>query len=1111
MAEWCQICTNFADQNTQDILLRRFVYILGLAFIISNSHAQDQLIREGSVEQRRSEIQSLPPDPERKATLQRADSLQLADKLIYPDGRIVAIRGFNANLKPEYLTTHNIMAARSVSTDKVWLDGGEGYNLDGSGMVIGIWDGGVHRSTHIEFGDRALIMDGAADVIGHATHVSGTIGAAGLNDQARGMAAEIVMEGYDWDQDIQEMEAAASKGLLLSNHSYGFITGWDYNSDEDRWQWWGELSVSEEEDYLFGFYHRETRDYDRIAYRYPNYLIVKSAGNDRGEGPSAGAEHYVWENGEWTSSNAVRQKDGGADGFDSMGPVSNAKNILTVGSVRDLPQGYAGRESVRLSSFSAFGPTDDGRIKPDLVANGDRLYSTYSEADDDYRNLSGTSMSAPNATGSLALIQQHHSDLFGTYLTSASLKGLVLHTADDAGNPGPDYKHGWGLLNTLSAVNLISDERYDRVQELAISEEGDYRIRLYSSGDEAIKVSICWTDPQGNVPEISLNPIDRILVNDLDVRLIRLVDGQEIRPFILDPLHPENAATRGDNLLDNMEQIFEETPLKGFYEVIVTHKGSLSGGKQNFSLILSGLTDEYFASGTTELTDNNGEFKLTSAPEYLPDMDASWHIEPENGLPIKLYFEFFTTEAEKDILYIFDGADETAPVIAQLDGGLDADTLEFNSTSGHLFVRFLSDSINQEQGFNATYCTVAPEDSAIIQGEPYPCSANQELYLASGVSGVDYLWTAPDGWSVDTLISGGAYLSVGTENGPLKVLVSNRCGDGPESARELIPLVTVPIVSDYVADPEPCVNVASFVQVDSILGTVYEWTLPANWLGSSSTHKLEYVPGYESGNINLKVSNACGYGDTLWIPIAVQKKPGEVQILTSRDKPCALSDQEFYVIPVEDYSYLWETIDDWTIEGPDDEDTVLVSVGAESSFLFVNVSNKCGTRQSNKIYITSPQPDLPLLKVNDSEYQGYRLISVTNNSSFTAYQWHLDGMAIESSMAKNPQYVAYLPGLYTVDVSNSEGCSLKQDASQGIEINQENQVFTMYTGSGGEIVVLNNTTEPADLNIYDFSGRVLLIDSVNPGYNEVPFGLEGAFIISVRGSAYSKTIRIFTR
>jgi len=1091
-------------------LIRRFIYIVLFAGFVGSVNGQEQLIREGSVEQRRSEIQSIPIEASRVRTLQLADSLQLATRIIYPDGRVIAIRRFNFNMNPEYLTTFNVMAARTVSTDKVWKDGGFGYSLDGTGLVVGVWDGGVHRNTHIEFEDRALILDGSADVIGHATHVSGTIGAAGLNAQARGMANKVVLESYDWDQDAQEMEAAAAEGLLLSNHSYGLIAGWHDNIDEERWEWYGELDISEEEDYLFGFYNRDAHDYDRIAHRYTNYLIVKSAGNDRGEGPSPGTEHYVWENGDWVSSTAVRPKDGGKDGFDSMGPAGNAKNILSVGAVKDMPLGFTGRENVKLLSYSAFGPTDDGRVKPDLVANGERLYSTYSGDDEEYRSLSGTSMSAPNATGSLALIQQQHFELYESYLTSASLKGLVLHTADDAGNPGPDYKFGWGLLNTLSAVELLSDDRYDRVQEAGISDGGEHRLRLYSSGDEAIKVTICWTDPEGKVPEPSLDPVNRILVNDLDIRLIRLLDGHEIRPFVLDPLNPGTDAIRGDNLLDNVEQILEETPLKGFYEVIVSHKGAISGGTQNFSLVLTGLTDEYFASGVTELTANNGEFKLTSAPEYLPDMDAGWIIEPESNLPVKLYFDFFSTEAQNDPLYIFDGANETAPLLAKLDGTLDADTLEFNSSSGQLYVRFLSDGQIQDQGFRAIYCTTAPEDTALILGETYPCSGSSSLYLASGVSGVDYKWTALPGWSIDSLIADGAYLSVGSGAGLLEVEVLNRCGSGPVSVKYLNPLDTLPMLTGYEADTLPCAGTTSLIEVDSIPGTDYQWSLPADWLGNSNSHRLEYIPGYESGLISVNVRNACGLGDTLLVPIEVQKVPGEVQILTSRDKPCALSSQEFYVIPISNHSYLWETIDDWSILEGEENDTVMVSVGNQSSFLFVNVTNKCGMRQSNKLYLTSPVPDQPLVKVTDSEYEGYKLLSVSNSSSFSLFQWLRDEFFIESSLARESEYVAYLPGLYTVAVTNDEDCSLIQDAEAGIDINQSNQDYSVYAGRQGHIVIQNNTNDRATVNIHDFMGKLHTIETIDPGYNELLFGNEGVFIISVSGSGNAFTTRVFT-
>ncbi len=1089
--------------------IKRRILVFWLTAIAGLAYSQEQLIREGSVEQRQSAIRSIPRDPDRARTLQLADSLQLPSRLIYPDGRIMEIRRFNINMIPEYLTTFNSMAARTVATDKVRFDGNMGYSLDGDGLVVGVWDGGVPLSTHVEFGDRVLILDGSAEVVGHATHVSGTIGASGVNGQARGMADKAVIEAYDWDQDIQEMDAAAGQGLLLSNHSYGYVSGWDYNSEESRWEWWGDLSISEEEDYKFGYYHREAYDYDRIAHKHPNYMIVKSAGNDRGVGPSPGSEHYVMKGGEWVSSTDVRQKDGGDDGFDSMGPTGNAKNILSVGAIKDLPLGYTGSKNVMLTSFSAFGPTDDGRVKPDLVANGDKLYSSYSGSNTDYRSSSGTSMSAPNTTGSLALIQQQHSDLYGSFLSSAALKGLVLHTANEAGNPGPDYKFGWGVLNTLGAVDLISDTNYDRVHEERLNEGGEYRVRLYSSGDVPIRVTLCWTDPAGIVPAPSLNPVNRILVNDLDVKVVRLLDGREIQPYILDPLHPDLPATRGDNVLDNVEQILESTPLKGFYDVIISHKGTLSGGSQYFAAVFSGLTDEYFASGVTELKANNGEFKLTSASEYLPDMDAAWHITPENNQAIKLYFEYFATELQNDPLYIYDGADDSAPLLARLDGMLDPDTLEFNSTSGHLFVRFLSDGQIQDRGFRAIYCTTAPEDTALIQGEPFPCSGSRELYLATGVAGVDYLWTPPDGWAIDSLIPDGAYLEIGTGTGTLEVTVLNRCGSGPTSSLILSTLDSVPRLTGYSGDSSPCAAVATSIEVDELEGASYEWSIPPDWLGSSVSHRLEYLPGYNPGVISVNVRNACGAGDTTYIPIAVTKVPGEVQILTSRDRPCAMSEQEFYVEAKEGESYLWETIDDWSILDGEDQDSVLVAVGEANSFMFVNVTNKCGTRQSNKIYITSPVPDQPLIQVRDSEYEGYKLLSISNSGSFSSYHWYLNDLAIQSDLATEPEFVAYLPGLYGVAVSNREGCINAPDAETGVLVAQENQIYSVYAGRPGEIVVLNHSSSRATVNIYDFMGRIITIDTADPGYNSIYLGMEGAFIVTVFGSDNTHTTRVF--
>jgi len=1090
-------------------VLKKLLYIIllsGLAFL---AKGQDQLTREGSVEQRQAEIQSIRPDAERVQTLRKADSLGLARKIIYPDGRIIGLRRIKDNLTPEYYTTDNLVAAKTISTFKVWGEAGLGYNLTGAGLVVGVWDAGVVRSTHVEFDNRAMIMDGSADISGHATHVSGTIGAKGLDHDAKGMASEVVLEAYDWDQDIQEMDAAAAQGLLVSNHSYGLITGFDYNSEKFRWQWWGDPSISESEDYLFGFYNEDARDLDRVAHRHPDYLIVKSAGNDRGEGPAPGAEYYVWENGDWVPTSVVREKDGGVDGFDTMGPGSTAKNILTVGAVRDMPSGYTSREQVPMTSFSVFGPTDDGRVKPDLVANGYLLYSTYSGSDEDYRSLSGTSMSAPNASGSLTLIQQQNFNLFNTFLNAASLKGVVLHTADDAGNPGPDYSYGWGLMNTYSAVELISDESFDRVQEFTLSESQEQRIRLYSTGNEPIKITMCWTDPEGTVPEPALDPVNRILVNDLDIRLIRLVDGYEFRPYILDPLNPGNVAVRGDNILDNVEQIFEESPLSGFYELVVSHKNNLSGGSQDYSLVFSGLTNEYFASGVNVLTDNNGEFKLTSAPQYIPDMDAAWIIEPENNLPIKLYFDYFSTEAGNDLLYIYDGADDTAPLLALLDGSPNTDTLEFNSTSGQLYVRFLSDGQNQDQGFRAVYCTTAPEDTAQIQGDPYPCSGSTALYLASGVSGGEYQWNPPSGWNVESQIPEGVNLDVGLNPGILSVEVINRCGTGPVSDRELVPLDTVPMLSTFVADTVPCAGVTSLAETDSITGASYTWTLPDDWLGMSTGHGLEYIPGKKPGTIVVNARNSCGYGDTLSRFINVKDVPARTQILTTRDSPCTLSEQEFFVVPLAEHTYQWKTIDDWSILGDSVGDTVRVLVGTDNSFLFVNVTNKCGTSQSNKFYTTSPSPSQPVVSITNSEYGDYKLLTVSNSSSFSTFQWYRDQVRLESALARKSEYIAYLQGIYTVGVSNSEGCELTQDVKDGIEIKYENQDYSIYSGQKGSLVVMNYTTDRAIVNIYDFSGKSRSISQVDPGYNEIFIGQNGAFIVQISGSGHTLTDRVF--
>ena len=100
-----------------------------------------------------------------------------------------------------------------------------------------------------------------------------------------------------------------------------------------------------------------------------------------------------------------------------------------------------------LASSSSRGPAADGRIKPDICAQGTNVYSTYPNYT--YQTISGTSMACPGISGVLAqLYQAYKQTNNGNNPPSALMKCILLNTADDIGNPGPDFKHGWGVANS---------------------------------------------------------------------------------------------------------------------------------------------------------------------------------------------------------------------------------------------------------------------------------------------------------------------------------------------------------------------------------------------------------------------------------------------------------------------------------------------------------------------------------------------------------------------------------------------------------------------------------------------------------------------------------------
>lgn len=493
----------------------------------------------------------------KRLAIEFAERNGLESGKIYRNDRVIEIQKLTSENIPLYYTTFNINAAQTTGTSSLWTGGLAGLNLNGESMTLGIWDGGAVRTSHQEFGDRVTLADGIEFFFSnsgteHATHVAGTLIAAGVSAPAKGMAPAALLRASDWNSDESEMTAFAAAGYLVSNHSYGFST-----EAQDGWQNW-----------RFGYYDETAEAWDEIAYTAPYYTIVKAAGNDGNDG-----------------------KNSSRNGYDLLEGAGTAKNVLVVGAVNDVLN-YAGSSSVRLANFSSTGPTDDGRIKPDIVGNGTDVHSTFSAGNLDYESLSGTSMASPNVAGSLILLQQHYNNLNSTFMRSSTLRGLIIHSAKEAGStPGPDYKYGWGLLDAKAAAEVISKNKESSlIEEHTLINGESFQKVVLADGLSPLVLTICWTDPKGTPLSEGINSqnsTSKLLVNDLDSKLTS--SSSVYSPWTLDPSDLSAAASSGDNSIDNVEKIEISEPTYGEYIITISHKGSLTNGLQNFSLIVSGI------------------------------------------------------------------------------------------------------------------------------------------------------------------------------------------------------------------------------------------------------------------------------------------------------------------------------------------------------------------------------------------------------------------------------------------------------------------------------------------------------------------------------------------
>ena len=501
----------------------------------------------------------------------------------------------------------------------------------------------------------------------------------------------------------------------------------------------GDIYANRLESPYFGLYDLESRLADETACLQPYQLLVAAAGNDRGQNEFAGNKSiYIGENpyfiaqaglitlevqedvlfngtdywhfsqgtlsvvnantpseqiiftpsgGETASPLSGKPgADGGTLGFDTIPQgLQTSKNALTVGSVTSASAIWSQAQSPTVvGQGTVFGPTDDGRIKPDVMANGVNVntpkldYVAGVPQDNLYTTTNGTSFSAAAVSGGTALLSelQERSLNFSPKepLRAATLKGLVIHTATDISTTGPDYRSGWGIAQIDKAAALIqanyNSAARTYVKEVVLPNNKEVAFTVRAAGSQAIKVTASWADPVAQpdpetflLPDqqawaeevpgdgIYVEPSNSVLNNNLDVRIYPITNnttnpptlGAAIPPWKLNRLSPATAAIRGQNDLDNVEQVVTPTspPTDTLYRVIVSQKtgttlidadGDSTSDAQPLSVIVTGVSTQTENFAITSQTFSFGGGNVTATLTWNSLVGGYYIIESSINL-----------------------------------------------------------------------------------------------------------------------------------------------------------------------------------------------------------------------------------------------------------------------------------------------------------------------------------------------------------------------------------------------------------------------------------------------------------------------------------------------
>jgi len=465
------------------------------------------------------------------------------------------------------------------------------YNVTGAGVNVLIYDGGIipgktGDAKHPDLGDRLTIgQTGVPDIIGHANHVACTVAGdgtlsggvyAGMAPQANIISMDFTPSGLvlfynnPGDIDTSYGHAINDFGAQTANNSIGANIG--PNGYNCAWEGDYEGSAALIDEIIGGKFGRQM-------------IIVWAAGNERTSGCPGD--------------------------FRLIPPPVPAKNTITVGAT-DVTNN-------KIAYFSSRGPTDDGRLKPDVVAPGHQTGAGFANTGTKsctavlapgYMNMSGTSQACPVVVGATALaLEEWAAVVGGDDPTPSLMKALIIHGVQDLGTPGPDYTFGYGLVQIPASLDLILNQSF-----LQFSlDQGETWRQKFRRTTGPVKATLVWTDPPGPILA------QRELVNDLDLSLSG-EDKTVYLPWTLDPAHPALAATTGADHINPVEQVFIDTPTDNVFEIVV-QATDVPLGPQAASLVITGLETCDADGDGFDATACGGDDCRDSDAEVNPDAD----------------------------------------------------------------------------------------------------------------------------------------------------------------------------------------------------------------------------------------------------------------------------------------------------------------------------------------------------------------------------------------------------------------------------------------------------------------------------------------------------------